>query len=212
MSPVVPVIDQPVRELGVEIEIGELADLVDPPVLRFLPELVGLAPSQDDPLGLELELALFGKESPVSEEVTSGGHQVLKWRARVLERLTQVAHHLAIAGRGQLDLELAAVRRPEAEAAVRLVSRGHVAGDRVRERPIQLVAHFLAPTHSDSKGAQREIVTTTLRGVTRYSDSAPASIMSSGGASAVSIERYHLRSESGGSSKARAWSSMLSIA
>ena len=126
---VLAVVDDPVRKLRVEIELGQLSYLVNPPALRFVPVLVGLPPGQDDALGLEPDAFGLGHERPVGEQVAARGEQGLDGRARVLERLAEVAHHLGIAGGGQAELELTPVGGPQPERPLLAVAGGDVTRD-----------------------------------------------------------------------------------
>ena len=133
VRPVPAVVDVPVRELRVEVELRQRADLLGPPV-RFL-EAVLVLPltEQDEMLRLELRRLALGVVDTVRVEVTVGDQQLVQAAGRYLERLVEVAHDLRIRGGGQPDTELPAVGGAQAERAGVRIEVDHVAGYRVRE-------------------------------------------------------------------------------
>ena len=125
------VIDLSAFELRLDVEVGDLADLLDPPVLV----LEAVAGAVDDlageleVLGLERQRAVLGIDDAVGEDVLPGDQQLLDVGAD--PALAEIADRLAIGVVVQTHGVEVAAGRLDHEAVGSLVDADDVAGDEV---------------------------------------------------------------------------------
>ena len=103
---IVAVIDHAVGELRVEIEIGQCANLLHPPVGRFKAIFIVIAPGQDDVLGFEAEITRFRVEDTAGEQVPARCQQTLQRNSGILKGFSEVAHQFRVGCVRQFDLKL----------------------------------------------------------------------------------------------------------
>src|SRR5262249_25450744 len=131
---VVGIVYRSQAELRLEVEVAERPDLPNPPIRALEDVFAGVAAHEYEELGFEDVSPTLRVEDPIGEQVAAGPEHLVHEGRAVDVGLAQVARHLSVGSRLQMDLELAIVGRPNPEGAPLVVHAGYVARDHIRER------------------------------------------------------------------------------
>ena len=129
---VVCIVDRAVTELGLDIELAQLVDLLQPPIGLF--EFVGCfrTASEDDVLGVEFDLGrAIGIEHPVGEHEAARGEHGAHVVRSVFEAFAQVTDDFRI-GRGRdADGIFTAIAGFQPDVVSGSIVLGHITCDEV---------------------------------------------------------------------------------